>query len=216
MKIWRQYNNKGIERINKEYYIDYINKNTLLGLQDETTSLIDKLKKESKNNMQFINISQGQNFNLTTNEIKYSSNTDDIFKQWSKAVDAIITEDDVDFLEESNLERFFKSTIERFHDGMFGNILIEKYYVKNANNDLRVLAILHAISHLNYEDIEHTGTLIAGACLPNKNIEIVEFALKAFENWGDKTNIEYLETVSLSDGWLQNYISEIIEYLQAK
>ena len=152
---------------------------------------------------------------ITSEQGTFSSSREEIENNWFKAADSIILEDTVEFLQESNLEVFFKQTLDNYIDAeLLGEHLIEKYYKRNANIERKVIAILHALSHLDYEKIETIGPSIAGRCLSNKNIEIVEFALKAFENWASKEDLPFLESLSLKEMWLNNYVDEIINYIR--
>ena len=156
-----------------------------------------------------------QKVSLAINEINLSNKKEHIEYSWNKAVDAIIADDSIEFLECSKLEVFFEKTLIEYNAfEKMGEKLIDKYYKLNANSDIKVIAILHALSHIDYKKIDLIGPSIAGRCLSNKNIEIIEFALKCFENWSAKDELQYLESLKLREEWLDDYLQKIIQYIK--
>lgn len=79
----------------------------------------------------------------------------------------------------------------------------------NGGSDTSI-GILHIISHFEYNEISPIGQLIATAGFSNKNIEVKDFAIKAFENWNSKESIDILENNETTAKWLDEYIEEVI------
>ncbi|KNZ41684.1 hypothetical protein [Acetobacterium bakii] len=84
-------------------------------------------------------------------------------------------------------------------------------YIGNSNTSI---GILHIISHFEYNEIKPIGQTIAMAGFSNKNIEVKDFAIKAFENWNSKESICILQNSETSAKWLNEYLEEVIENLK--
>ena len=48
----------------------------------------------------------------------------------------------------------------------------------------------------------------------HKNLEVREFALKAFENWQSKDTLDFLHNISFEQQWMQEYLVKIIRYIE--
>lgn len=163
----------------------------------------------TKNNNIYNNVS------ITVGESSLSKSINSIKNSWFKAADAVIADDNIEFLEQSKLEIFFEQTLDSYEIiNDLGRKLIDEYYKKNSNIEHKVIAILHALSHIPYNKIDLLGPSIAGRCLCNRNIEISEFALKAFENWASRDDVQYLESVDLREEWLNEYLNKVIQYIK--
>ncbi|MED4225666.1 hypothetical protein [Neobacillus cucumis] len=59
-----------------------------------------------------------------------------------------------------------------------------------------------------------TGQTIALAGLSNRSVEVKEYAVRSFENWGSPDCIEILDGVDCGETWLQEYINQVILVLE--
>lgn len=155
-----------------------------------------------------------KNFSYSINRISSSRDRKEIEQEWASAVDSIIKNDDIELLEYCNLEGFLEKTIKVFKNDDLGQSFIRKYFMDNFKYDHKLISLLHAISHLDYELVSDSGPYLAGMCLNHKNLEVREFALKAFENWQSKDTLDYLQNIAFEQQWMQEYLVKIIRYIE--
>jgi len=74
-----------------------------------------------------------------------------------------------------------------------------------------IVGILHILSHYNYDEVYPIGQSIAMNSLIFNNDEVVEYAIKCFENWNSKDGIEKLKAMRFNTNWLQDYVNQVIE-----
>lgn len=91
---------------------------------------------------------------------------------------------------------------------------LQRLLLNNFNNFKVLVGLLHIISHIDYDEINPEGQIMALACLSNESIEVQDYAIKAFENWGSKDALIYLKNVKCSEEWLQSYLEEVIADLE--
>ena len=70
--------------------------------------------------------------------------------------------------------------------------------------------LLRIIAHLDYEDINPTGPIMALAALSHQNTEVRECAIRAFENWCHIDSLDYLKAIKCNERWLQTYLDKVI------
>lgn len=109
----------------------------------------------------------------------------------------------------SKCEEFIRESLEV--DPLHTKEALNKLFLKNINNDKVVLSILHTISHIDYDLIYPEGQTMALACFSNKDLEIREYAIRAFENWACSSSLDILESQRVSPAWLDDYRKEVIE-----
>ena len=117
-------------------------------------------------------------------------------------------------MEHCRLEDFLEKTIIVFENNDIGQSLIRKYFLKNFKYDYKLISVLHAVSHLDYKLVSDSGPFMASMCLNHKNLEVREFALKAFENWQSKDTLDFLHNISFEQQWMQEYLVKIIRYIE--
>ncbi|MNN53175.1 hypothetical protein D3C81_1679140 [compost metagenome] len=82
-------------------------------------------------------------------------------------------------------------------------------------NDKNILlSLLKAISNLSYDSIYPFGQTVAVAALVNKDVEVIEGGIRAFENWGSPAGVSVLENTKLAFDWLELYRQQTIVYLR--
>lgn len=74
-----------------------------------------------------------------------------------------------------------------------------------------IVGILHILSHYNYDEVYPIGQSIAMNSLLFNDDEVVEYAIKCFENWNSKDGIEKLKAMRFNTNWLQDYVNQVIE-----
>lgn len=116
-------------------------------------------------------------------------------------------------------ENFFKTWHSQDNIGAMNALssLFYKNYSMNTKNVNVLVGILHILSHMAYEEANPLGCLIALSALSHKNLEIKEFALKCYENWGTSGNLEVISKLRACDfavPWLREYADAVIEELE--
>lgn len=93
---------------------------------------------------------------------------------------------------------------------------LNQVFLEKSESKAIIANILFAISHMEYEDVYPVGPTIAMLALNNTNRAnrvLVELAIHAFENWGSKDSIQYLESYKPYDLLNQKNWNRVIEYL---
>jgi hypothetical protein len=99
-------------------------------------------------------------------------------------------------------------------DNRKANILLNELFLKNFHDPHITVGVLHIISHFDYDLVSPEGPTMAIAALKNKNVEVMEYGVKCFENWRHKDGIRVLEQIKAGEQWLQNYINLVIRDLK--
>lgn len=94
-----------------------------------------------------------------------------------------------------------------------GNI-ISHIFIQSMSDKNILLSLLKAISNLSYESIYPFGQTVAVAALVNKDVEVIEGGIRAFENWGSREGVSVLENTKLAFDWLELYRQQTIAYLR--
>jgi hypothetical protein len=94
------------------------------------------------------------------------------------------------------------------------NILLDKLFRENFNNTHIMVGVLHIISHFDYDLVTPEGPTMAIAALKHKDVEVMEYGVKCFENWRHKDGIGVLGQIKTDEPWLQNYINLVINDLK--
>lgn len=111
--------------------------------------------------------------------------------------------------ESSQTEKFMLDRISEFGAESTMSLLME-FFKKNYSNVHFTCGILHALSHMPYESVGISGEYMAIAAFQHKDIEVREFALKAFDSWKSKESLLFLESINCDLPWMQEYLVEII------
>ena len=91
---------------------------------------------------------------------------------------------------------------------------LNQVFLEKSESKAIIANILFAISHLEYEDVYPVGPTLAMLALNNPNRVLVELAIHAFENWGSKDSIKYLESYRPVDSLNQKNWDRVIKYLK--
>ena len=90
------------------------------------------------------------------------------------------------------------------------SVIFLSNYSTNTKKVGIAVGILHMLSHLYYEQVYPTGQFLALSAISHRDIELAEYGIKCFENWGNIDGIEKLKAVHFPTGWLQEYANQVI------
>ncbi|MNE39472.1 hypothetical protein D3C87_1338970 [compost metagenome] len=88
---------------------------------------------------------------------------------------------------------------------------LNSFYVKYFTDEKIHMNILRLIGNLKEEQISSLGILIATSALCNKNVEIKELGMRAFENWGSLNSFNVLSQLDIQQQWLNDYRNQVIK-----
>lgn len=197
---YKSLNNSTIEEVSKEVLqIDKIlYENELLGYYEKSNS----------DNFTNGNISK----KIIIEEVKCLK----VDRKVNVDLDEKITNEFLNLVKRDDFESGYESTSEHFVLELFKKnkeatkMWLQSILLKSFGNPKVLVGILHIISHIEYKEINPEGQVMALACLSNENLEVQDYAIKAFENWGNKESVNYLRSVKCLEDWLQNYLEEVI------
>lgn len=86
--------------------------------------------------------------------------------------------------------------------------------LSNSSDVLFLCSLLHALSHIDYEDIYPYGSMFALAQLNHKDKRVVGYAIKAFSNWNNKDSLKYLNNYKPTPVWAQKELNRVIDYIK--
>lgn len=86
--------------------------------------------------------------------------------------------------------------------------------LSNTSDVLFLCSLLHALSHIDYEEIYPYGSMLALAQLSHKDKRVVGYAIKAFSNWNNKDSLKYLKNYKPNQIWAQKELNRVIDYIK--
>ncbi len=146
-----------------------------------------------------------------TEELEYKLISD----EFSSELSNIIKDDHFEDGEICNTELFIKEHMNE-HGSTITMKCVMDFYTKNFTKSKSMIGILHSLSHLNYETVKPQAPIMSVGALQHFDLEVREYALKTFENWKDKENLEILKGLKCDARWLQEYVDLIIEELEKR
>lgn len=93
--------------------------------------------------------------------------------------------------------------------------VVQNIYLESAGNKVNLLALIKAISMLDYDRLHPHGSMIALASLSHKDVEVIEAGIRAYEHWGSKAGILALKNARVRLDWLDDYRLETVKYLES-
>lgn len=87
---------------------------------------------------------------------------------------------------------------------------LNQLFISNFSDPTVTVGLLRVISHLDYEQIAPQGPTMALAALSNRNSEIQECGIRAFENWVHPESLRILKEVHCHESWLEDYLKQVI------
>ena len=125
---------------------------------------------------------------------------------------SMIREQELEYGYESPAEQFIR---EKFAESpsvakeWLGRLFLEYFDAPDV-----LVALLHAISHFEYNDIFPTGQMMALAALRHENPEVRESGVRALESWGNSDSLKVLRAIRFREKWLQNYVEQVVRDLE--
>ena len=126
----------------------------------------------------------------------------------------------LELIQESELEFGYDSTVDAFlRERLAENALatkewINSLFIENFADVGIATAILRVIGHLKYHEIAPQGPTIALAALSHVSLEVRECGVRAFENWGTLDCLRILTNLSCAEGWMKEYVTQVVSDLQ--
>ena len=77
-----------------------------------------------------------------------------------------------------------------------------------------LVGLLRIIARLDYLDVYPEGPTMAVAALCHSDSDVQECGIRAFESWATLQSLRVLENVSASNGWLQDYVNQVVSDLR--
>jgi len=187
-----------------------------LPIIDETQQLdefFDQLQQNKANNLRYMQNVTVLNFT----ESKYT--TEFQYENAATALDIHVEHELLNIIAEDTFEAGYISDTERYIDALLKSdsqntrMIINAMFLKYINRTNILVGILHAISHLDYRIIYPEGPTMAIAALSHQNIEVREWGIRAFENWGDPLAVNILLKIRCRESWLDDYRLAVIDDL---
>ena len=91
---------------------------------------------------------------------------------------------------------------------------LNSMFVENFANPTILVGLLRIVARLDYLDIYPEGQTMAVAGLSNSNVEVQECGIRAFESWTTLESLHVLENLSVSAGWLKEYVDQVVADLR--
>lgn len=155
-----------------------------------------------------------------------SSNTEGLSEfQFSLSQEKIIQKLEMDILREIENHQFedgFEHPSERvireclFRYPAITKRWLQQTFLRNYKYPEVLVAILRTIADFDCSFINPECEILSIAALAHKNQEIRETAIAAFETWGTRDSITFLENYNETVPWLQRYRQKVIETLRRK
>ncbi len=132
----------------------------------------------------------------------------------SKLIISQINREEYEAGYENESEDMMKLLIEKYGIDRFGKWLLEIWKEGYTTNPHLCVGILHMVSHVSPSYIEPYGSNIAMAAVSHKSMEVKEFGIKVFENWGDPQYIKVLEMMDCGNKLIDSYRNVVISSLK--
>jgi hypothetical protein len=126
----------------------------------------------------------------------------------------------INSINNANFEYGFKSEVDDYLIGAFqkyGELSrqwLAEIFLDEFNNPFRICGILRTIGNFEYHDLKPQGMIMAIAACSHEDFEVKECGIRCFENWEEPEALKYLRHISLQGDWLNEYLSEVIDYLE--
>ena len=79
---------------------------------------------------------------------------------------------------------------------------------------LLLCTLIHALSHLDYEQSYPYGPMMAMTMLGHDDQRVVSYAIKAFSNWNSKDSLEYMINFSPKQSWAKKEWDRVVNYIK--
>ena len=91
---------------------------------------------------------------------------------------------------------------------------LNSLFLNHNRNALFVCTMLHALSHMEYEETLPQGPTMAMASLNHIDDRVIGYAIKAFSNWNSKSTINLMKTNVPSIPWAKKEWTKVLEHIE--
>lgn len=91
---------------------------------------------------------------------------------------------------------------------------LQKIWLDHFHDSHILVGLLHVLSHFPYKDVEPGAVAMALGVLQHSDMNVRDYAIKAFENWNSKKALPVLQKLNCDAKWLQNYVNQVIDVLE--
>lgn len=92
--------------------------------------------------------------------------------------------------------------------------ILNDLFIKNYDKPDILVGLLQVISRLSVEQINPEGYNMVNVAISHENIEVKETAIRCLENWSDNKSLKILQSISVNEAWLQDYINTVVNDIQ--
>lgn len=119
----------------------------------------------------------------------------------------------IDDSEISSAERKIIDIEEKYSFRILGEVL-QTIYVKYNDYPNMLAGICKGLERFDLEEVLPWGPAMLSGLLGHKSEVVKEYAVSLVENWSDITLLPILRNLECSSLWLQEYISDVVKYLE--
>ena len=119
----------------------------------------------------------------------------------------------IDDSEISSAERKILDIGEKYSFRILGEVL-QTIYVKYNDYPNMLAGICKGLDRFDLDEVLPWGPTMLSGLLMHKSEVVKEYAVSLVENWSDTTLLPILRNLECSSLWLQEYISDVVKYLE--
>ena len=94
--------------------------------------------------------------------------------------------------------------------------VIQHIYVRNFDNPLYLIGICRSLLRYDLEDVKPWGVAMLAGLLNHSDERVKEYTIQLIDNWSDVELLPLLKTLQVTNGWLKDYIKDVVEKLERK
>lgn len=113
----------------------------------------------------------------------------------------------------SSAERKILDIEEKYSFRILGEVL-QTIYVKYNDYPNMLAGICKGLERFDLDEVLPWGPTMLSGLLVHKSEVVKEYAVSLVENWSDTTLLPILRNLECSSLWLQEYISDVVKYLE--
>lgn len=161
-------------------------------------------------------------YNDLDEEIKISTSTSSIFsssdeekltrhlieEKFENVLISYLEKNEIELGNFTEADKFLNQQIDKFGD--VARVMINKFYTKLQDKEDLLCSFLILISRLNPSKITEIGHTIAMSALNHRSSEVRENSIRIFENFSDKTSLDFLVNSKNDADWIQDYKNDVI------
>lgn len=113
----------------------------------------------------------------------------------------------------TSAERKIFIIAEQYSFRVLGEVL-QNIYVRYNDYPNMLAGICKGLGRFDLDEVLPWGPTMLSGLLLHKNEMVKEYAVSLVENWSDTTLLPILRNLDCSSLWLQEYISDVVKYLE--